>query len=532
MTTRADIIQKLNELSSHEDFLEVMLLLCHKNLNCYAEDLASRDLRAVLNENEITFLFGLWLKNRKCKLKNFESIESRAKEVHRLMDELHITFIPSFSVFESSNSYHESSRNNPDVIKETIFYAGSGAYDYQFSHFLGQKYQLDKKWLESKKGFYLNDAKKLFIYIKAIITIKINKRKTSNIFDNYSISFNNYIFKKHPTFLKILDLLSFDTSDNLNSKFNDIGDLNEFKFRPVLKESNKYIIPLPYLLAEAIYDCPFYWMLEDSTYKSSALKNRGDSAEMIVKNILEQKISPEHVFNGVEIKKSKEITLSDVDVCVVDKNKMLVFQVKSKRLTQISKKGNIEQFQKDFGQSVQDAYKQTIIAKDAILSKNYAFIVKDTNKHLDLSDVNEIYSVCVVLDSYPSITTHTRMFFYDENSVLPITMSIFDLDVIMAYVQNFDMLFDYIKKRTINSKYFIADNELCFFSNYLKMGLERMPNSDITALDTNFAQYFDHYFYLPLSQQNERYFPDLLKGIERNDFCFCGSGIKYKNCCG
>ncbi len=64
------------------------------------------------------------------------------------------------------------------------------------------------------------------------------------------------------------------------------------------------------------------------------------------------------------------------------------------------------------------------------------------------------------------------------------------------------------------------------------MGLERMPNSDITALDTNFAQYFDHYFYLPLSQQNERYFPDLLKGIEKNDFCFCGSGIKYKNCCG
>ena len=111
-------------------------------------------------------------------------------------------------------------------------------------------------------------------------------------------------------------------------------------------------------------------------------------------------------------------------------------------------------------------------------------------------------------------------------------MSIFDLEIIMEYSNGFDDLFDYFKRRTINSKYFIADSELAFFGGYLRTKLEKRPNADLVAFDANFAQQFDLHYYKPLMERYEFEFPKSIKDIGRNDFCFCGSGIKFKKCCG
>ncbi|MEI6138462.1 MAG: SEC-C domain-containing protein [Mariniphaga sp.] len=530
MRKQSEILSEINEISTQENFLDVLFILCHKNLNCYSDELATRDLKKVLNENEITFLFGLWLKNLNIRKSNSISKEDSAKILHTLMDEFHISFLPSFNP-NADLSYYKNTVNNPEIIKETIFYAGTGAYDYQYCNFLISKYQYDKNWLYQKKKIKLNDAINLFNYIKTIIGYKLNLKKFNDLSELYSFDINNYVFKRHPSFLTILDLLSFKRTDCLNQDFNNVGDLNEFKFKPILKTENKYFIPLPYLVSEAIYESPFYWMLEDTEYKNIALKNRGEAAEQIVKEILIKKIDKDCVFKGVNIKISKEKTLSDIDICVKHKSKMLVFQVKSKRLTQLSKKGNLEQFQIDFKQSVTDAYQQTVIAENAIRAKKYLLIEKETNKSIDYKDIDEVFSICVILDNYASITTHTRMFFYEANHEMPITISIFDLEVIINYVSDFDMLFDYFKKRTIHSKYFVADNELCYFSNYLKIGLNKNPSYDISALDPDFAQYFDSDFYLPLMKRYQSNVEILIKDIGRNDYCFCGSGKKFKNCC-
>lgn len=62
------ILDELNEFSSHSDFLTVLLYLVGENLNCSTDQLATRNFRALLNENEINFLFGIWLKNRHKKI--------------------------------------------------------------------------------------------------------------------------------------------------------------------------------------------------------------------------------------------------------------------------------------------------------------------------------------------------------------------------------------------------------------------------------------------------------------------------------
>lgn len=490
----------------------------------------TKNFREVLNENEISFLYGLWLKNKNKNIGIITKIEEVGDKVHNLMNELHLSFISSLNT-TSNLSFYDSSVKNSHAIKETIFYAGSGAYDYQYCDFLENKYKYDEKWIRTKKIGRLKDFVNLFNYIKSIVNYKLNNKKFTNINEVYTIDIDNYIFKKNPSFSQILDLFSFEMTDVLNQNFNNIGDLNEFKFRPVLKTGKKYFIPIPYLLAEAFYDSPFYWMLEDDKYKSIALKNRGNVAEEIVKQILIRKIDDSNIFKNVLIKVNKNKTLSDIDICIKQGDKMLVFQVKSKRLNQLSKKGNIDQFHKDFEHAVVDAFEQAKIAENAILSNQYKMFEKDTGKIIETNNIKEVYSACVVLDNYASITTHTRMFYYEAEHELPIAMSIFDLDVIVNYISDFEKLFDYIKQRTKNSKYFIADNELTFFSNYLKTGLKRNIEYDVTALDTDFAQYFDGDFYLPLMQKYQKKANEFTHGIGRNDYCFCGSGIKFKKCC-
>ena len=124
MKNREEILFELNALSSSRDFLDVLLIICNSHLNCPAEELATRNLRNVLNESEVTFLFGLWMKNKCLNNAGFIDKQIVAVRVHQLMDEFHLTFLPNLPTFDSSLTYHEQARKNPELIKETIFYSG------------------------------------------------------------------------------------------------------------------------------------------------------------------------------------------------------------------------------------------------------------------------------------------------------------------------------------------------------------------------------------------------------------------------
>ncbi|MGG6231428.1 YecA family protein [Tenacibaculum sp. SDUM215027] len=532
MDEKEKILNKLNELSSYSNFLKLVLFLTDKNLNCNFKELETRDLKVILNEYEISFLLGLWLKNRNKVLNKNLTIEKHAKIIHQLMDDYHMTFLSFFPKLDPKKTdYQIDFLNSPEAIKETIYYAGSGAYDYQYFNFYEKKYKLDENWILENKGFKLKEAKELFNYIKTLLNYKLNTEKfRRDISKFYTISANNYVFKKNPNFIKILDSISIKDDEVLNQNFNEFGDFNTFRIRPVLKNGNNYTIPIPYLLAETIYDSPFYWMNNDKKYSSIALKNRGDSAEKIVKEILERKINKTSIHTELEVKQKKTETLTDIDVCIIENNKMLIFQVKAKRLTQLSKEGNIKQFHKDFKLAIQDANNQALIPYEYILKNNCFLLSKESGKKIDYGKIEEIYHACIVLDNYASITAHTRLFFHQENTI-PVAMSIFDLEVILDYINDFDNLFDYLKKRTINSKYFFADNELTYFGMYLKNDLKKFPNSDFVGIDNDFAQKFDKDYYPKLLNRNEPNFIELIKNIGRNDFCFCGSGIKFKKCC-
>jgi carbamoylphosphate synthase large subunit len=68
--------------------------------------------------------------------------------------------------------------------------------------------------------------------------------------------------------------------------------------------------------------------------------------------------------------KSKKEQITDIDILAIAGNKAVIIQAKSKKLTQLSKTGNVTQIKEDFREAVQKAYDQGLICREAVINKN------------------------------------------------------------------------------------------------------------------------------------------------------------------
>ncbi len=528
MKTKQEILHKINRLSGVDTFFDSLLLLCTINLNSTIEELDTRDHRSLLNINELSFLFGFWLKNRTKNSSSTISVLELANILHNLMDDLHRTFLPNLANIESIS--YEELMINANSLQETIFYSGSGAYDYQYVKYAAEEYELDRDWLRTNKKFDINNILPFYSFFKGILNYRINfTNQSNNPSELYKYSKNSYVLEKHPEFRTILEAFSINESEILNKEFMNIGDSNELSIRPILEYNSYYLIPIPFVLAQALNKSPYYWLIKDSEYKNKANSNRGISAENIVYSQLRTKYGL-FVLKNIYVKPNKTKTITDLDVCLLYEGVLIIFQIKSKKLTQLSKQGNLAQIELDFKNAVTDAYEQAHIAIDPILKNECILVDKENQVIVETSNITKIYTVCVLLDDYPPLTSHT-LILNEKKDVTPIAMSIFDLEICIEYLPEIESLIDYIKKRTENSKYYRAESELSYLQYYLQNKLEQKEDADAVMLDNGFAQQFDKKYYMKLFAENESNLPNYFQGIEGSDFCFCGSGKIYKDCC-
>lgn len=505
MRTFREIFNDLEEISKKDKFLETVTYLSHINLNCSAEKLDKRNFNILLNENEITFLFGLWLKNFKYEKKTIiTEIEKECDIIHSLMNELHLTFIPEFKVDKSVNfkDFHITQRNNPNVLKEIIFYAGTGAYDFQYMDFFKKKYKLDKDRIKEKYGFNLNDVVDLFTIIKIGFNNRLNTNTydSHNILELYRINTNDPILKSNENYINILDLFSCNINDDnhLNDSFNDICDSNYFKIKPIIKVKNDYILPLPSLLATAFYENFFYWILEDKSYEKQALKNRGIIAEEIVYNLISKKFPDSNIYKNILVKETKEKTITDLDILLQKDDRLIIFQVKSKKLTELSKQGNIAKYEKDFDQAISQAYEQAIRPYYHLYNQKCKLI--NNGAKLSIERPNKIHSICIVLDSFPSLNTHIRLF-YDTKKDAPIALSIFDLETMLSFFNDINQFFDYLDIRNQMMGKLVSEEEISLLQAFLSNNIKKNNEYDFLYFDNTFAQKFDRTFYLPLLEK-------------------------------
>lgn len=528
--TEAEIISRLNYISSYYSFINVINFYVlddlHKN-----DPNDHRSSREKLNVNEISFLVGLWIKNIDLDndIESQEEFDKILSETKPLMNRLHeVSFLKTLKRDDSTLYDMYKYASNGDKLKEAMFYEGTGAYDDQYTKWVIEKYRNDRDWLKTNKSIELENFPIFYNYLRKILQSKADNAASFDDLLQSAILNSEEIYGKNNIFKPIVSLLSTKLGVTTNDLLLNVGDLNVFNSRPIIElPDGKFYVPLVYIVSEALYESPFYWMLNDKKYKLST-KNRGESAENITYQILSNLFDEKEIYRNVLINETKGKQVTDIDLLVIHDQTAIIFQIKSKKLTSLSKQGKIDNIKNDFQKAVVDAFEQGIVSKECLINHNNYTFNYASSSGINF-DIKNYHIVTIVLDHYPAITHQSHIFLGQENDILPVTISIFDLEMLGKHLKKPERFVDYIERRTRFSKYYIADNEMCYLGFHLNEGLKKHADSTMCMIDSSYATLIDKTY------KSERLasLPKLpkKKKIGRNDQCPCGSGLKFKKCC-
>jgi hypothetical protein len=535
---KQEILNRLNEITKSYSFLYIIGRIVLRDFCGSIDVLFSKNNNEHLNHNEFAFLVGLWIKNvdlnifydRKTEMEIFE-------ETYHLMENLHFTFLQDFKFDpDSPPNFHEHFLKG-GTMQESIFYSGTGAYDKQYTELVCTKYKHDIEWLRENKDFNLNSLPKFYDNTKDILQKKINNRRLKKNISDEELILEIFCLKKeeivaeNKDFENILAHLHIDLTKANNKNFNDLGDFNLYNEKPIIKiNKDLYFIPSAFAISESMYESLYYWMLADKKYTNIAAKNRGNVAEEITKNIIEPVFGDKNIYQNIIINKTKNNQITDIDILAICNDSAIIFQIKSKKLTALSKKGNIESIKSDFKKAVQDAYDQAILSRKCLQKfHEFKFPFQDEEFKNRLLEIQNYLIVTIVLDDYPAITHQVHILLENNSEELPVAINIFDLALIAKYIPKPEGFIDYISQRSKYSKYFHSANEMGFLGFHLSKGLKKY-DGDFIYLDESWAKSIDKKYY------NEVYEHKIektqSKKIQRNDPCYCNSGLKYKKCHG
>ena len=504
MRTEKDIFEDLHRLTSSSGYIYALPSLCLES-NLFIYDLEHNQhndfFNDKLNRIEISTLIGLMIKaDIDFSIPSPERLMEYIQQSKALLQELHENinknagevFIKQLcNDFELNNINNSTFKNyivtNSDMIREMIAYSADSAYDFQYLDFFYERYRNDSDWLVKKYGFDINDLRLVVKTVNENISKVIKSNSDTFFIKLFSFDINELVIATGITYERLIRILELFTSKpNSNKEFNNISDFNIVKIKPFIKkDENTYILFQYYNFLESLYESPFYWFMQDKDYKNIATKHRGDFAENFVYNTLIKVFGQENVYKNIEIYDSKK-RLGEIDVLVVFENRAIIIQIKSKRLTEESKKGNAKIIDDDFKKAVQTAYNQGY--RCACYMQNKKYQIKNSQKNLNFEhvDFKEIYIFCIVSDHYPALTMQSYNFIkYTETDIIkaPFIMDIFLLDVLSEMLDNPLYFLSYINKRTMYFKNVLIQSELTLLSYHLKYNLH--INSQYQSLVLN-----------------------------------------------
>ena len=526
--TKEEVIKELERLSQEPGFLYSLSFILLKDLFYSAEQAADINWHERVSFQEVAFITGLMIKAEvnPNALPLPEESENQIKKVYELLQELHTTYMHSFFTSlpvekgeavrqKTSKEQDEEVREfmgNGERVIEPIFYGGSGAYDFQYLEFAPKKYEKDTEWIVGNRGFSMETAAKLATTIRDNQVKKFNEtgKKFRTAEKGKRLSFAELskntleIFIFSPSEIKGFSeeeienfLESFALVPNqVNQKFNDTGDYNALDSHPIVKISEDcYFLPVHFLLTQSMYESPFYWMHADKQYRQTAAKNRGESTEEMVFEMLSRIFPKGSVFKNAEICGTKGKRVTDIDVLAVSGNKAVIIQAKSKKLTELSKKGDTESLKKDFEEAVQSAYEQGLVCRKAIVDKSNKLVDSAGNVIVLDESIDDAYIICLSSDHYPAVTPQLNYYLKkDSSDPYPLAFSIFDLELLVFYLNNpFEFLY-YLRQRVALSEKIFAASEISLLAFLIKVGLKSVEENGLIGVYEQMAQLIDANF--------------------------------------
>lgn len=533
------VVEQIEALAKEQGFIYTLAFVLMRDLFMQPHEIADVNPREHLNIQELTFLSGLLVKNSIDFTVPSEGESSRRFErIYQLFEELHREYNKLFleklaDTVRSAQSADTHRQNYRRIfgagmnVAEAIFYSASGAYDFQYAKFAVDKYRNDAEWIGKNVGVNVETMAKIARELKDLHERKFNNLRgmplvgfphlCSEGLSVFCFDENDLQQFERPAVEAFLRAFSI-TPGAANAKLELPGQFNELHSKPLIRlPDGHYFRPVGFNVFEAIYESPFYWMNTDRSYAPKALLNRGEYAESATAELLRNVFGDKSVYRDVEVREKKGKAVTDIDVLAVVGNKAVIAQVKSKRLTELSKLGDDNTLASDFERAVQEAYDQALLCRKAILTGENKLFVNGTELRLKQT-LDDAYVLCVTLDHYPAVTHQVDVYLRkDPPDPYPIALSIFDLDVIAFYLPDpFEFAY-YLRQRATLSEHFKADSEMVLLGCHLKQKLFKSGNASVEILDGSFAQLIDANFQVLRGSIPHTHAADKLRSRWKND---------------
>jgi hypothetical protein len=492
--SEAEVIDDLITLCSSNGFIHVLSYITARDCLILSQgELDKQDFGHWYSNNkllrtEISTLHGLMLKSKiECEVPEELEFINMVNSVDQLMQDLHDSMLSSDNLIlnnEGALDFNEifSSKN---AIKESIFYGSESAYPHQFLDLGIKKYQYDSVWIAKNKGFSISDAKKIIDFIQHLIINNFNAIDELSIdgkltitsylepqsFTAEQVSIGSKVDIKNV--VAFLDTFSFGIDDS-NNEFNETSDFNRANELPILKIEDRYTLFQSASLAQAFYENPTFWFLEDKSYLITATKNKGLFTEEFAYDRLVKVFGKENVFINLDLYKTSSKRICEIDVLLLFGSKAIVLQAKSKSLTIKARKGDKETLDSDFSKAIQSAYDQAFLCSEAILDPCTTLKNSKGEEIILDRNISEIYPVTLLSEHFPSLLYQTaNKLIIRKHEIInpPFIMDVFTLDILTEFLTSPLYLISYIDRRCKTFGLVTAGHELTIFSFHLRYNL-------------------------------------------------------------
>jgi hypothetical protein len=511
--TEPDIFEDLSRLCLTPGYIHVIAYFTLRDTVIrYREQVTADSMENLygfsrLVRNEINFLLGLLAKQEvDYSLPTPQAFSELIEQTETLLLEFHHAI--SAEIWNETDGMSleriDELSSSGKVMREAIFYGGEAAYSFQYRDLLILKYVADNPWLRANVGFEIEECEKV---VRAVGRI-LNGNAT---FINDETKFlpediESYLPANHFTaqdvahrtglpFDSVVHILSYFTLPKgpQNKGFTKAQDFNQICARPLLKDGDRYYLFNIYNLTESAYQSPFYWMWDDTPYRDSISKNRGDFTEGFSERRLVHVFGRENVHAGVGVYQGKH-GIGEIDILVIFGDRLIILEAKSKQLTIPARQGKDENLQSDFQAAVQLACDQASGSAKLILDGKITLIKKDKSALVLPKPIKRVYLMTVVSDHYPALTYQASQFLKldkQDRVAAPYVTDVFHLDVLAEMLESPLYFLSYIDRRTGYIDKLFSSFEMTNLSYHLQKNLWIEEDKDRFILDDDISAPLD-----------------------------------------
>ncbi len=312
-------------------------------------------------------------------------------------------------------------------------------------------------------------------------------------------------------------------------------------------------------------------ILSTDTLRDRYLKKRDKLTENFVATNLKSIFPQAAIYQNYFVEKGTR----EKDILVAHDDTVILLECKNSRVRGFAGGGDdLVKYESDFERSVQYAYEQALEAKQRLHANAETVFYDEKGREwfkLFRSQIKRIFIVCITIT--PRGAFGTDLSYRLEKPAtepFPVSINLFDFETISKHLNSPEQFIGYLSSReSLHGKVHTGD-ELNYAGYFLKYG--NLKIADNVYLDDTFSAIFDRKWYAekgieveeptngPIltsverkgnkvlfenySGRSEVLIPPVildhisrsrgisLKGSDRNKPCPCGSGKKFKICCG